>query len=127
MRPSTVPFRHAKGRRVPSGGMVSAAALAGLVVLVGLHTAVAAVATRLLRVRLATRWAPPLFALIIVPVLLLLSTLVVSGVFSVGPDLGDARVALFVLVAVPLGLGLAVDYLWMPAPEDVELPAPREG
>lgn len=107
--------------------MVSAAAMAGLLIIVALHTAIAAVVTRLLRVRLDTRWAPPLFAILVAPVLLLISTLVISGVFSLGPDLGNPGVVLFVLVGVPLGLGFAVDYLWMPAPEDVELPAPRDG
>jgi hypothetical protein len=106
--------------------MVGIAAAVGLVVLVGLHTLVAAVATRLLRVRLASRWAPVVFALALVPLLLVASMLVVTGSLGLGPDLGSPGMALFVLVAVPLGLGLAVDYLWMPAPEDVELPVPQE-
>lgn len=107
--------------------MVGLASAIGLVVLVAVHTLVAAVTTRLLRVRLSTRWGPVVFSLVIVPVLLIASTLVVAGGLGVGPDLGSRQVALFVLVGVPLALGLAIDYLWMPAPDEVELPAPRSG
>lgn len=106
--------------------MVSLAGAVVVAVLVGLHTLVAAVVTRLLRVQLTTRWAPVVFATAIVPVVLVASTLLVTGGLGLGPDLGSPGLALFLLVAVPLGLGLAVDYLWMPAPEDVELPASRE-
>lgn len=102
--------------------MVGVGAAAGLVALVGLHTLVAAIATRFFRVRLSTRWAPVVFALAFIPVLLVASTLVVTGGLGLGPDLGSPGLAVFILVIVPLGLGLAVDYLWMPAPADVELP-----
>lgn len=103
--------------------MVGLAGLVGLVVLVAAHTLVAAVTVRLLRVRLTTRWAPVVFALAIVPVVLVASTLVITGGLGLGPDLGSARLALFLLVAAPLGLGMAIDYLWMPPPDEVELPA----
>lgn len=106
--------------------MVGVAAAVGLVLLVGLHTLVAAIVTRLLRVRLATRWTPIVFALTIVPLLLIGSTLVIAGGLGVGPNLGSPGMALFALVVVPLGLGLAIDYLWMPAPDEVELPASLE-
>lgn len=107
--------------------MVGLAGLVGLVLLVAVHTAVAAVTTRLLRVRLTTRWAPVVFALVIVPVLLVASTLFVAGGLGLGPDLGSPQVVWFVLIVVPLGLGLAIDYLWMPPPDEVELPAPEGG
>ena len=106
--------------------MVAVLPWLALAVLVGLHALVAALAVRWLRVRLTSRWAPPLFALVFVPVVLVASTLVFSGGLGVGPDLGDAGLALFLLVALPLGLGLAVDYLWMPHPDDVTLPAPDD-
>ncbi|MFB6353414.1 MAG: hypothetical protein ABEJ92_04955 [Halobacteriales archaeon] len=106
--------------------MVGVLETAGLAVIVAGHTLVAAVAVRLLRVRLASRWAPVVVALGVVPLLLVGSTLVLSGWLGLGPDLGSPTAALFVLVAVPLALGLAVDYLWMPPPEAVELPAPEE-
>jgi len=28
----------------------------------------------------------------------------------------------FVVVAIPLVLGVTIDYVWMPAPDEVELP-----
>ena len=106
--------------------MVALVPWLGLAVLVALHTLAAALVVRWLRVRLDSRWAPPLFALFVVPVLLVGSTLLVSGGLGLGPDLGSPGAALFVLVALPLGLGLAVDYLWMPHPDAVELPARLE-
>lgn len=105
--------------------MVSVLALGGLAVMVVVHTAVAAIGTRLLRVRLSSRWAPVVYATILLPVVLVGSTLVFSGVLGLGSDLGDARTALFLLVVVPTALGVTIDYVWMPAPEDVQLPDPR--
>ena len=102
--------------------MVSVLGLLGLVVIVAVHTAIAAVTTRLLRVRLSSEWGPIVYAAILIPVVLVLSTLVLSGVLGLGPNLGDARTALFVLVAIPLALGVTIDYVWMPAPDEVELP-----
>jgi len=105
--------------------MVSALAIVGLAVMVVVHTAVAAIGTRLLRVRLSSRWAPMVYATILLPVVLVGSTLVFSGVLGLGSDLGDARTALFLLVVVPVALGVTIDYVWMPAPEDVRMPDPR--
>jgi hypothetical protein len=47
---------------------------------------------------------------------------VLSGIFGVGGNLGSTYNALLVTVAAPLALGVAFDYFWMPAPEDVDLP-----
>lgn len=102
--------------------MVSVLAWVALVVVVGVHTVVAAVATRLFRVRLSSRWGPLVFAGTVVPVLLVLSTMVVSGVLGLGPDLGDPGTVLFVLVVLPTVLGVTVDYVWMPPPDDGETP-----
>jgi len=30
--------------------------------------------------------------------------------------------ALFVMILVPLALGITIDYVWMPAPDEVDLP-----
>ena len=102
--------------------MVSVVGLVGLAVLVGVHTLVAAVATRLLRVRLSSAWGPLVYVTTLVPLLLVLSTMLLSGVFGLGPDLGGVRAVLFVLVALPTVLGATIDYVWMPAPDDVALP-----
>lgn len=101
--------------------MASVLAFAVLAAVVGVHTVVAAVATRLLRVRLSSRWGPVVFAAAIVPVVLVLSTMVVSGVLGLGPNLGDARTVVFALVVLPTVLGVAFDYVWMPPPEIAEL------
>jgi len=95
-------------------------------VLVAVHAVIAAVTIRLLRVRLSRSWGPVVLGLGIVPIVLVISTLVVGGAFGLGPDLRGRSIVLFLLVAVPLGLGFAVDYLWMPAPEAVDLPAGLE-
>ena len=106
--------------------MVSALALAGLAVIVGLHTLVAALLTRFFRVRLETRWGSLLYTLVFVPLVLLVLTLVTSGLLSLGPDLGGAGPALFVMIGVPFALGVTIDYIWMPRPEDVRLPETTE-
>ncbi len=106
--------------------MAGLVGLAIVAAMAAVHTVVAAVSVRLLRVRLETPWGPPAAALVLVPMVLFASTLVVAGGLGLGADLGGADVAWFVLVVVPLGLGLAIDYLWMPAPEDVELPEAAE-
>jgi hypothetical protein len=41
---------------------------------------------------------------------------------AIGPDLGDGATVLGVTVFVPATLGIAVDYFWMPSPEEVEVP-----
>ena len=106
--------------------MAGLAGLAVVAALAAVHTGAAAVTVRLLRVRMDTGWGPVAAALVVVPLVLVASTLVVAGGLGLGADLGGPDVAWFVLVVVPLGLGLAIDYLWMPAPEDVELPEPAE-
>lgn len=102
--------------------MVSLLAIVGLGVLVAVHTVIAAVLTRFFRVRLKTRWGAAIYTVLFVPFVLFVSTLLVSGVFNLGPDLGSPSAALFVMVGVPFALGVSIDYFWMPAPSDVELP-----
>ncbi|MFB6296198.1 MAG: hypothetical protein ABEH66_05065 [Halobacteriales archaeon] len=106
--------------------MVSVLGVAGVVLIVAAHTAIAAVLTRVFRVRLKTRWGAAVFALLIIPVVLTLTTLLLSGVLGIGGDLGSRGTAVFVAIFVPLALGILIDYVWMPAPEEVELPATTE-
>ncbi|MDZ7700779.1 MAG: hypothetical protein U5J98_01230 [Halobacteriales archaeon] len=107
--------------------MVSLGGAVVVGILVAVHTVAAAVATRLLRVRLETAWGPVVFALVLVPLALVASTIVVTGALGLGADLGGPDVAWFLLVVVPLGLGLAIDYLWMPPPDAVGPPAADDG
>jgi len=102
--------------------MVSAVGAIGLVVIVVVNTAVAALTTRFLRVRMATEWGTAVYVVSIVPVLELALTLVLSGVFGLGSNLGSPIAALAIVIVLPLALGVAFDYFWMPAPDEVELP-----
>ena len=57
-----------------------------------------------------------------IPVVLLASTYVFSGLLGLGPGLGSPAIVLTLLVAVPVGLGALVDVLYIPPPDEVELP-----
>ena len=103
--------------------MVSPIGIGVVLVVVTVQTAIAALLTRLFRVRLTTRWGAVVFAVTIIPVVLTLTTLVLG---RVGPDLGSRGTVVFVMIGVPLALGLTIDYVWMPAPEEVDLPTTTE-
>ena len=100
--------------------MVSAFEAVGLLVLLGLNTFLAAVCTRMFRVRLETRWGGILYTLLLTPVVLVVVTLLLGQ--ALGPDLGSAAIVFGVTVLVPLTLGIAFDYFWMPSPDEVEVP-----
>ncbi len=100
--------------------MVSPIDAVGLVVLLAANTALASVLTRLFRVRMATRWGGLLYTLLLTPLVLVVVTLLVGQ--AVGPDLGDGATVFGITVLVPLTLGVAVDYFWMPAPDEIEVP-----
>jgi hypothetical protein len=100
--------------------MVSVFDAVGLLVILGLNTAIAAVLTRLFRTRLDTRWGGALYTVLLTPVVLLILTLLLGQ--ALGPNLGDPATVVGLTVLVPLTVGIAFDYFWMPAPEDVEVP-----
>lgn len=102
--------------------MVSLLPAIELAAIVGLHTLFAAVATRFFRVRLDTQWGAAAYALFLIPVLLGISTLVLSGPLGLGSDLGSRELVVTLVIALPLALGYAIDVFWMPHPEEVELP-----
>jgi len=102
--------------------MVSALEFVGLLVVVGVNTAIAAVGTRFLRIRMQTRWGRVVYVALVVPALVFVSTLVLSGVLGLGTALGDRATAILVAFVLPLVLGLSVDLFWMAHPDDVELP-----
>ena len=101
--------------------MVSVADVVGLLVILGVNSAVAALLTRFFRVRLKTRWGGMLYAVLLGSFALLVLTLVLGGA-GLGPDLGTPAAVVGVTVVLPLSLGIAFDYFWMPAPEEVDLP-----
>ncbi|MFQ3318902.1 MAG: hypothetical protein ACI8UR_001562 [Natronomonas sp.] len=100
--------------------MVSPFEAAGLLVLVGLNTLIAAVLTRAFRVRLNTRWGGALYTLLLTPVVLTVVTLVLGQ--ALGPNLGAPATVVGLTVLLPLTLGIAFDYFWMPSPEEVDVP-----
>lgn len=95
-----------------------------LVALVALHTLIAGVATRFFRLRLNTSWGAVVYTLVLTPMLLLISMLVFAGVLNVGAgiDIGSPTLLVALLVGLPVVLGAAIDYLYVPSPDDVELP-----
>jgi len=95
---------------------------AGYAIIVVVNTAVAVVAIRFFRLQLETWWGAGAYTVLFVPLALLVSTVVLSGLFGLGGSAGSREVALTLAIALPLSLGLAIDLFWMPAPEEVELP-----
>jgi len=100
--------------------MVSVVAVAGLVVIVLVNSAVTALMTRFFRVRLNTRWGGPLYALLLCPLALLVLGVILSVPIGSLIDLGTVTFMTLVVV-LPLALGMTFDYVWMPSPDDVEL------
>lgn len=102
--------------------MVATIHLLALLGLVFVNAALAALGTRFLRIRLHTRWGSALYTATLLPLVLLVVTLVVSGVLGLGPDLGSPAAVVGVTVGLPMALGVAFDYFWMPAPAELDLP-----
>ncbi|MFC6726969.1 hypothetical protein ACFQE1_21830, partial [Halobium palmae] len=86
------------------------------------HTLIAAVATRFFRIQMATQWGAVLYALLVTPLALLVTTYVATGVLGLGPELGSPATALAVMIGLPIALGFTIDVLYMPTPEEYELP-----
>ncbi len=107
----------------PTPSMVTVVDVVGLLVILLVNGGASALLTRFFRVRLDTRWGPVVYVLLIVPVVLVVFVLVLSGVLGLGPDLGSGGLVVGLTVVLPMALGVAFDYFWMPAPEDVDLPA----
>lgn len=107
--------------------MATAIGLVLFVVVLGLHTLLAAVLTRYFRVTMNTTWGRAVYTAFFVPLVLFVSTLLFTGVLNIGPDLGGPRAVLGVVIGLPMALGVAVDMLYVPAPEEYDLPETREG
>jgi hypothetical protein len=86
------------------------------------HTLIAAVATRFFRIRMETQWGSVLYALLFTPLLLFVTTLLFAGVLGIGVDLGSRPTVVGVMIGLPVALGFTVDVLYMPRPDEYELP-----
>lgn len=102
--------------------MVSIISLGLFLLVLGLHTLVAAVLTRFFRLRLETQIGWVSYTLGIVPVVLFISTLVMTGPLAIGPNLGSPTIVFVVMIGFPLALGVTIDLLYVTQPENVELP-----
>lgn len=106
--------------------MVSVVGLISMLVVLALHTLAAAVITRYFRVVLNTDWGWVVYTLFFVPSVLLLSTLFFTGPLGAGIDLGSPTAVFAIMILLPLSVGVAIDVLYIPPPEEIELPTPRE-
>lgn len=101
--------------------MVSVADGVQLFIMLLVNATAAALMTRFFRVRLNTKWGPVVFALALIPPVLVILTQAM-GAIGFGFDLGSSVVVVVLLILAPFALGLTFDYFWMPAPEEVTLP-----
>ncbi len=101
--------------------MATSLELLGLLFIVLVNTAATALATRFFRVRLNTGWGSGVYIALLVPVVLVVLTLAV-GSLGIGPNLGSPTAVFGVTVILPMAVGAAFDYFWMPAPDEVDLP-----
>jgi hypothetical protein len=104
--------------------MLALIGFVSLAALVAFHTLVAGVVTRFFRLRLETWWGRALYTVVLTPVVLLVSTLLFTGVIGVGSGIvvGSSTIVLALLVGLPLVLGVTIDYLYVQPPEEYELP-----
>ncbi|MFB6250218.1 MAG: hypothetical protein ABEI27_00780 [Halobellus sp.] len=106
--------------------MVSVIGLVLFGVVLVIHTLLAAVLTRFFRLRLKTQWGYVIYSFVLTPVALLITTLIFFGVFPIGSSLNlGATTLVGAAVGLPLALGFTIDTLYVPAPEEYELPERR--
>jgi hypothetical protein len=103
--------------------MVSVVGLVAFGAVLVVHTLIAAVLTRFFRLRLKTQWGYVVYSFALIPVALLVTTLVFFGVFPIGAGLNlDTPTLLGAAIGLPLALGFTIDTLYVPAPEEYDLP-----
>jgi hypothetical protein len=103
--------------------MVSVVGLVLFGAVLVVHTLLAAVLTRFFRLRLNTQWGYVVYSFALIPVALLVTTLIFFGVLPIGAGLNLGATALLgAAIALPLALGFTIDTLYIPAPEEYDLP-----
>jgi len=103
--------------------MVSVVGLVLFGAVLVVHTLLAAVLTRFFRLRLNTQWGYVVYSFALIPIALLVTTLVFFGVLPIGAGLNLGATALLgAAIALPLALGFTIDTLYIPAPEEYDLP-----
>ncbi|MEF8776604.1 MAG: hypothetical protein V5A43_08910 [Haloarculaceae archaeon] len=107
--------------------MVAVLDVVGLLAILFANTALAALLTRFFRVQMKTDWGTAVYTVFIVPVLQLVVLLLGSGVLNLGPDVGSPTMVVGLTILMPLAVGVAFDYFWMPAPGELDIPEGRSG
>lgn len=102
--------------------MVSVVGLILLLAVLAIHSLISAVAVRFFRLRLQTQWSWIIYTVMILPVVLVASTLFFTGPLEIGVDLGSPAMVFAVMIGVPIAVGVTVDVLYVPPPEEYELP-----
>ena len=100
--------------------MASLLALALTAVVLAGHTLLAAVLARFFRIRLKTQWGWVLYTLVVTPVVLTVTTMLAGIVIP--PLFDSVALLLAVFVGLPLSLGFTIDLLYVPPPEEYDLP-----
>ena len=85
------------------------------------NTLIAAVMTRFFRIQLHTQWGTVVYTALLVPLALVVTTIVAFSL-GVGVDLGSAGAVLGLMVGLPMALGVTIDVLYVPSPDEYELP-----
>lgn len=101
--------------------MVSALSLIPALFILAVNTLLAALLTRLFRVRLETAWGAAVFVALFVPAVTTVVTILIGSV--AGPAIRSRALVFGLFVLVPMAIGVTIDVFWMPAPDEVELPA----
>ncbi|ERG93280.1 MAG: hypothetical protein J07HQW1_03341 [Haloquadratum walsbyi J07HQW1] len=102
--------------------MVSVVGVILFIAVLIIHTLVAAVLTRYFRIRLKTQLGYVIFSVLLIPFVLLILTLLFTGILGIGVNLGDSTTATGVMIGLPFALGFTIDTLYVPAPEEYDLP-----
>jgi hypothetical protein len=99
--------------------MVSVVNLVLLGAVVVINTLIAAVMTRFFRIRLKTRAGAVIYALLLIPVALFVTTMLFGAII---PGNVGIPVLLGIWIGMPLALGFTIDVLYVPSPDEIELP-----
>lgn len=103
--------------------MVSLVGAIGVLVLVAINTAFAAVGARFFRVRMSTAWGSAIYTVLIIPLAFVVTTLAISGALGLGGGVfSDLGSTLAVTWGYPFAIGVTIDVFWMPAPEALDTP-----
>lgn len=101
--------------------MVSLVGAIGVLVLVAINTAIAAVGARFFRVRMSTAWGSAIYTVLIIPLAFVVTTLALTGALGLGGGVfSDLGSTLAVTWGYPFAIGVTIDVFWMPAPEALD-------